>query len=154
MNQQEMGSLPNLRVLEEMESVFLFGKSDFQDYDSYTEEESLNSEGSEFEMIEETNQDIRSFLTKLRNEGNNSLVGFVLEDFNTQVNRNATKNVQELQESVIWVICSLDTTISRAITIDIPLIPANTDLRYLLYEVTENQSCFSSFLIIVCVISL
>ena len=29
MNQQEMGSLPNLRVLEEMESVFLFGKSDF-----------------------------------------------------------------------------------------------------------------------------
>lgn len=43
------------------------------------------------------------------------------------------------------MICSLDTTISRAITIDIPLIPANTDLRYLLFEVTENQFPFSFF---------
>lgn len=29
MNQQEMGSLPNLRVLEEMESVFVSKKSDY-----------------------------------------------------------------------------------------------------------------------------
>ena len=35
---------------------------------------------------------------------------------------------------------SLDTHISRAITNNIvPLIPANSDLRYLLYEITENQ---------------
>ena len=36
------------------------------------------------------------------------------------------------------LICSLDTTISRTITIDVPLIPAYTDLRTLLYEITEN----------------
>lgn len=35
-------------------------------------------------------------------------------------------------------ICSLDTTISRTITINVPLIPAYTDLRTLLYEITEN----------------
>lgn len=39
----------------------------------------MDSEGSDFETIEETNQEIRSFLTKLRNEGNNSLVRFALK---------------------------------------------------------------------------
>ena len=36
------------------------------------------------------------------------------------------------------LICSLDTTISRTITINVPLIPAYTGLRTLLYEITEN----------------
>lgn len=33
----------------------------------------------------------------------------------------------------------LDSSIARTITFNIPLIPANTDLRRLLHEVTENQ---------------
>lgn len=36
---------------------------------------------------------------------------------------------------------SLDTTISRTITINVPMIPAYTDLRTLLYEITENGFC-------------
>jgi len=56
------------------------------------------------------------------------------------VNTEATQNVQDLLGVGRHVNRSLDTHISRAITNNIvPLIPANSDLRYLLYEITENQ---------------
>lgn len=56
------------------------------------------------------------------------------------MNTEATQNVQDLLGVGRHVNRSLDTHISRAITNNIvPLIPANSDLRYLLYEITENQ---------------
>jgi len=44
------------------------------------------------------------------------------------------------------MIFSLDTAISRTITINVPLIPAYTDLRTLLYEITENGYVHCQFL--------
>ena len=69
-----MSSMPNLQKIEEEEDVEMTSESDSQDDSFYMESEDEESEGEEFNEIEETNQQIRAFLQKLRSEGNKSLV--------------------------------------------------------------------------------
>lgn len=69
-----MSSMPNLERIEEEEDVESVTESESQDDSFYMESEDDGSEGEVFEEIEETNQQIRSFLQKLRSEGNKSLV--------------------------------------------------------------------------------
>lgn len=69
-----MSSMPNLQKIEEEEDVEMASESDSQDDSFYMESEDEDSEGEEFNEIEETNQQIRAFLQKLRSEGNMSLV--------------------------------------------------------------------------------
>ena len=69
-----MSSMPNLHRIEEEEDVEMTTESDSQDDSFYTESEEDESEGEEFNEIEDTNQQIRAFLQKLRSEGNKSLV--------------------------------------------------------------------------------
>lgn len=40
---------------------------------------------------------------------------------------------------ICYIIRSLDSSISRVITFDIPLVPANTSLRTLLFEIKEKK---------------
>lgn len=69
-----MSSMPNLQRIEEEEDVETETESESQDDSFYMESEEDGSEGEEFDEIEDTNQQIRAFLQKLRSEGNKSLV--------------------------------------------------------------------------------
>ena len=66
--------MPNLQRIEEEEDVETETESESQDDSFYMESEEDGSEGEEIDEIEDTNQQIRAFLQKLRSEGNKSLV--------------------------------------------------------------------------------
>ena len=112
-----------------------------EDFYSDSEEEEYQS------LLEESNMNVRRFLKKMKDDINGEELVLTILCFNEQLFKDETRNTQQLCVLVCIISCSLDSSISRVITFNIPLVPANTDLRTLLLEIKENQFSLVFFVI-------
>lgn len=100
-----------------------------------------NSEEDDYQqMLMENSLSIRHFLQRMKEDihGEDMVfcICFVLISSYLKMKHGIPSNC------VTWICClmhSLDSSISRVITFNIPLVPANTSLRTLLFEIKENQ---------------
>lgn len=100
-----------------------------------------NSEEDDYQqMLMENSLSIRHFLQRMKEDvhGEDMVLctcfAFISSFLKTK--RGIPSNCVTL---ICFVMHSLDSSISRVITFNIPLVPANTSLRTLLFEIKENQ---------------
>ena len=100
-----------------------------------------NSEEDDYQqMLMENSLSSRHFLQRMKEDVHGEdmvfCICFALISSFLKTKRGIPNNCVTL---ICFLMHSLDSSISRVITFNIPLVPANTSLRTLLFEIKENQ---------------
>ena len=97
------------------------------------------SQGEYFNQLRELNKMITYLSLQMRNTDLQPL-DVVLRNGLIDIAHFGRRSTDSIVVSVILrLLCSLNTSIARAITISVPLIPNNTKLRDILEDITEHQ---------------